>query len=152
MKKVFLSTPFAGKVDPATGEVTADFRRAIEGVLDALRKTTDVEVFSVLEDDNWRIVDVPAEVDVKFDLEQLDAADVLLVLTAETVSPTAQFEMGYAVAKNKQVILASLVGAKTGYFNQGVASNGMMTLVTYDNLSTLIKQLDVALHAPEENV
>jgi hypothetical protein len=49
-------------------------------------------------------------------------------------------------------MLASASSAKVAYFNQGIISNGMMTLVTYDNMPALIRQLDVALYAPKENV
>jgi nucleoside 2-deoxyribosyltransferase len=152
MKKVFLSTSFSGKVDYASGEVLPEFRKEIEAILEALRKTPDIEVFCAVEDEGWNINQTPPEVGVKFDLERVDDADVLLALVEETISAGVQFELGYAVAKGKQVVLASAISAKVAYFNQGVVSNGMMTLVTYDNVATLIKQLDVALHAPKENV
>lgn len=152
MKKVFLSTSFSGKVDYASGAVDADFRKEIETVLEALRHTGDLEAFCAVEDEGWNINNTPPEVGVKHDLDKLDEADVLLALVEEVISAGVQFELGYAVAKGKQVILASNTTAKVAYFNQGVVSNGMMTLVTYDNLAGLIKQLDVALHAPTENV
>lgn len=152
MKKVFLSTSFSGKVDYATGDVDPAFRKEIEAMLIELRKSGDLDVFCAVEDEKWNIGNTPPEVGVKADLERLDEAEVLLALVEEVISAGVQFELGYAVAKGKQVILASAIGAKVAYFNQGVVSNGMMTLITYDNVSTLIKQLDVALHAPAENI
>jgi nucleoside 2-deoxyribosyltransferase len=152
MKKVFLSTSFSGKIDYTSGAVLPGFRKEIEVILNALRKNSEVSVFCAIEQEGWSIQDTPPEVGVKRDLEEIDNADVLLALVEEAVSAGVQFEIGYAVAKDKQVILASATGAKTAYFNQGVVSNGMMTMLTYDNISTLVSQLDVALHAPEENV
>lgn len=152
MKKVFLSTSFSGKIDPANGSVLPDFRNELEIILEALRKNSEVEVFCAVEQENWSVNDVLPEVGVQRDLEEIDNADVMLALIEEAVSAGVQFEIGYAVAKGKQVILASAAGASVAYFNQGVVSNGMMTMLTYDNISTLVKQLDVALHAPEENV
>jgi nucleoside 2-deoxyribosyltransferase len=152
MKKVFLSTSFSGKVDYATGSVDADFRKEIETILTALRKSGDLEVFCAVEDEGWNISNTLPEVGVMHDLTKLDGSDVLLALVEETISAGVQFELGFAVAKGKQVILASQTSAKIAYFNQGVVSNGMMTLVTFDTVSELIRQLDVALHAPVENV
>ncbi|MEK7153608.1 MAG: nucleoside 2-deoxyribosyltransferase [Patescibacteria group bacterium] len=152
MKKVFLSTSFSGKVDYATGRVLPEFRKEIELILAALRQDEDLEVFCAVEDERWNITNTAPEVGVKYDLARLDSADLLLALVEETISAGVQFELGYAVAKGKQVVLASAIGAPVAYFNQGVVSNGMMTLITYEDLAGLIKQLDVALHAPEENV
>jgi nucleoside 2-deoxyribosyltransferase len=151
MKKVFLSTSFSGKVDYSTGEVQPAFRKEIETILEALRGE-EMDVFCAVEDEGWNITNTPPEVGVKHDLDRVDEAEVLLALVEETISAGVQFELGYAVAKGKQVILATAAGVKVAYFNQGVVSNGMMTLLTYDNVATLIQQLDVALHAPEENV
>jgi hypothetical protein len=152
MKKVFLSTSFSGKVNEMTGEVLPEFRKEIEGILEALRKSGDLDVFCAVEDEGWSIDNTPPEVGVKHDIERVDTSDVLIALVEDVISAGVQFELGYAVAKGKQVILASAMNAKVAYFNQGVVSNGMMTLVTYDNVATLVKQLDVALHAPVENV
>jgi nucleoside 2-deoxyribosyltransferase len=152
MKKVFLSTSFSGKVNTTTGEVLLDFRKEIEAVLDALRKMGDIEVFCAIESEGWSINEVAPEVGVKYDLDQVGEADVLLALVEETISAGVQFELGYAVAKGKQVILATAIGAKIAYFNQGVVSHGMMTLVTFDTIPALVQQLQITLHAPEENV
>lgn len=151
MKKIFLSTSFSGKVDYTTGEVEPEFRKEIEAILEALR-SSELEVFCAVEDEGWNITNTPPEVGVKHDIDRLDEADVLVALIEETISAGVQFELGYAVAKGKQVILAAARDAKIAYFNQGVVSNGMMTLITFDTSDVLVQQLDVALHAPAENV
>lgn len=61
-----------------------------------------------------------------------------------------QFEIGYAVAKDKQIILARHNDEQLAYFNQGVVSSGLMTLVTYEDTLALVNQLVVAINAPDE--
>jgi nucleoside 2-deoxyribosyltransferase len=153
MKKVFLSTAFSHKVDYQTGAVVPEFRAAVAQILKALREEAKVEVYCALEATGWKMAadDLP-EVGVQKDLAELDAADELLALVHEQPSVGVQFEIGYAVAKGKPVILAMEAGGKLAYFNQGVVSIGLVTLVTYDDASSLIKQLAIAVHAPEEEV
>ncbi|HJQ08863.1 MAG TPA: nucleoside 2-deoxyribosyltransferase [Candidatus Saccharimonadales bacterium] len=148
MKKVFLSTSFSGQVDAATGRVLPEFRVGVEKVLGALRK--EVEVFCAIEQEGWLLAnDVPPEVGVQEDLAQIDASDVLLALVEEKPSAGVQFELGYAVAKGKRVILAARHGSELAYFNKGVVSAGLVTLVLYDDAASLVKHFIVALHAPE---
>jgi nucleoside 2-deoxyribosyltransferase len=152
VKKVFLSTSFSGKVDANSGAVQPAFRAFIEQVLTALRKE-ELEVFCAVEHEGWLIAaDIPPEVGVRKDLEMLDGADVLLAIIDMQPSAGVQFELGYAVAKGKQVILARRRGDKLAYFNQGVVSAGRMTLVDFDDPAELTKQLVVALHAPADEL
>lgn len=149
MKKVFLSTSFSGKVE-VSGEVLPEFRAFIEAILDALREE-DLEVFAAVEDEGWMIAnDVPAEIGVQKDLAEIDAADVVVALVHDKPSAGVQFEIGYAVAKGKQVILARHEHEQLAYFNQGVVSSGLMTLVTYNGDGSLVSQLVVAINAPTE--
>lgn len=152
MKKVFLATSFSHKIDEATGLVLSEFRAEIETILEGLRKTGDFEVFCAVEDEGWRMGEDLPEVGVRHDLDQIGSSDVMLALVEDSVSAGVQFELGYAVAKGRQVIVAIRAGIKAAYFNQGVISNGLMTLVTFDDVSSLVKQLDVALHAPSEDL
>lgn len=46
--KIFLSTPFSHKIDPATGYVVTEFRTYIEGLLQKLRDQGH-EVFAAVE-------------------------------------------------------------------------------------------------------
>jgi nucleoside 2-deoxyribosyltransferase len=152
MKKVFLSTSFSGKVDAASGAVQPMFRTFIEQILAVLRQQ-DLEVFCAVEDEGWLIsATVPPEVGVQKDLEVLDGTDVLLALVDTQPSAGVQFELGYAVAKGKQVILACHRSDKLAYFNQGAVSAGHIMLINFDNPTELVKQLTVALHAPADEL
>lgn len=148
MKKVFLSTSFSGQVDEATGSVLPVFRQEIEQLLEKLRKS-ELEVYAAVEQEGYMIsADVPPEVGVRKDIDEIDAADVVVALVDDRPSAGVQFELGYAVAQKKQVILASMTGAKLTYFNQGLVSAGLVTLVSYDHADALASQLTVAINAP----
>ena len=150
MKNVFLATSFSHKVNPA-GEVEAAFQAEVEVLLQGMRKEAGVKVFCAAEDENWHIFNTALpEVAVQNDLKVLDAADVLVVLLDQKISAGVQFEMGYAVAKGKQVVLAVQQGVEIAAYNQGAIGAGWMTLITYANVEALIPQLTLAINAPQE--
>ncbi len=103
--KIFLATSFSGKVDYETKEVLPEFKTFVEQVLACLRKQSGIEVFCAVEQEGWIITDTPPAITVQDDLEQVDKADVLLALVDEEPSAGVQFEIGYATAKGKRVIL-----------------------------------------------
>jgi nucleoside 2-deoxyribosyltransferase len=153
MKKVFLSTSFSGKVDPQSREVLPVFRAAIERVLAGLRKDDMAEVFCAVEDEAWMISnDIPPEIGVKKDIEMVANTDVLVALVESKISAGVQFEIGYAVALGKHVILAHKATEPIAYFNQGAVGAGYMTQLGYDDFDSLLVQLTVAIHAPDDNV
>ena len=100
--KIFLSVPFSSRVDES-GKVTADYRAIIEALIKTLRLNGH-EVFCALEHTNWQFGDMASpESEFKKDLEEIDAADKLVVLLEERVSSGVQLESGYAFAKGKTV-------------------------------------------------
>lgn len=149
MKKVFLSTSFSHVTDYRTGTVQPEFRKSIESILQSLRKEAGVQVFCAMEDEGWKLGgDEPPEIGVKHDIAVIDDADILLALVHDQPSVGVQFEIGYMVAQGKPVILAMQAGTQLAYFNQGLVSAGMVTLITYDDAKSLSRQLAIALHAP----
>lgn len=149
MKKVFLSTSITDKIDEH-GNVLPEYRLFIESILDGLRKS-DLEVSAAIENDGWRQdFDVPPEISIKKVIEDIETADVLIALVNDRPSAGVQFELGYAIAKDKRAILAHPTDQKLAYFNQGAIGNGMITLVSYEDTKTLVSQLVVAVNAPEQ--
>ncbi|HEX7963834.1 MAG TPA: nucleoside 2-deoxyribosyltransferase [Candidatus Saccharimonadales bacterium] len=148
MKHLFLSTSFSGQVDAQTGQVLPEFRKSIQAILKSLREQPDVEVFCAMEHEGWKTSDELADKGVRHDIEQVDAADVLVALMHDGISAGLQFELGYAIAKGKRVILAMRHDWKLPYFNQGLVSGGYVTLVTYDTPANLATQLPIAVNAP----
>jgi nucleoside 2-deoxyribosyltransferase len=125
-KKLFLAASFSVQVDYATGKVNEAFRQEIEAVIAALREV-GFEVFSAMEYEGWVISNDAPEVGVKKDLAEIDAADVLLALLHDPRSPGTQFELGYAVARGKQVLVATPPDVKLAYFSQGLANANYVT-------------------------
>lgn len=152
MKRLFLATSFSGQVDETTSRVLPGFRQFITQILEGLRRN-ELEVFAAIEHEGWMVAaDMPAEIGVRKDLDEIDAADVMVALVHDKPSVGVQFELGYAVAKSKKVILACAAGEQLAYFNQGAAGAGLVTVVSYDDTNSLINQLVIAANAPEEQV
>lgn len=152
MKRVFLSTSFSSQVNYDTGEVLPEFRAGLEKVLKVLREQPDIEVFCAIEDEGWKISDAPADTGVTYDIGQVDTADILVALMEDKPSAGVQFEIGYAVAKGKRVILAAKAGKELAYFNQGLVSSGLVTYIAYDSAQSLITQLPIAVNAPADQL
>lgn len=150
MKNVFLSTSFAHVIDANTGRVLPEFRAKIEAILHSLRTEAKVKVFCDMEDEKWRMPGGLPERGITKDINTLKNADVLLALVSELPSVGVEFEMGYMVAKGKPVLLAMHANAQLAHFNQGLVSAGLVTLLTYDDASSLARQLAIAVHAPAE--
>jgi nucleoside 2-deoxyribosyltransferase len=150
MKRVFLAASFSQQLDSVEGKVTRDFKRAIEALVELLRRH-DFEVVCSAETLGWRWDETPLEMSVAKDLQAIKDADVLLALIADKPSAGVQFEIGYAVAQQKQVVLAATTGHTLAHFDQGAVSAGLMTYVAYDTAESLVDHLVVALNAlPEE--
>lgn len=143
MKRLFLGTSFSGHVDYETGRVNPEYRRQVEVMIEALRKTGEFTVFCAVEHEGWVVAsDVPPEVGVKKDLAEIDESDVMLaVLPTGLISGGLQYEIGYAEAKGKKVVLASEVGAKLAYFNQGAVNLGRVAHLEYDSPDSLAAQV-----------
>jgi len=150
MKKLFLSTSFAHVINAETGEVLPAFRHNIEQILHSLRTEAQVTVYCDMEAEKWKMPAGMPEKGVGKDMKALDEADLLLALVEEHPSVGVEFEMGYMTAKGKPVILAMQADGHLAAFNQGLVSAGLVTLLTYDDATSLAKQLAIAVNAPEE--
>jgi nucleoside 2-deoxyribosyltransferase len=150
MKNIFLSTSFAHVIDADSGQVIPEFRKKIEEILHSLRTEAKVKVFCDMEDEKWRMPGGLPERGIVKDINTLQEADLLLALVSEHPSVGVEFEMGYMVAKGKPVLLAMHADAQLAHFNQGLVSAGLVTLVTYDDASSLARQLAIAVNAPQE--
>lgn len=152
MHKVFLGTAFSsGKINEVTGEVLPEFRMLIERLLATLRELDDVEVFCAVEDENWILSKDPPEIGVAKDIGELDNADIFLAFVEKYPSAGVQFEIGYALAKGKRVLLVARSEEELTYFNKGIIGAGLVTLITYEKNPAVVKdQLAVAISAPAD--
>jgi nucleoside 2-deoxyribosyltransferase len=148
--KLFLATSISGQIDSISQAIKPEHRQFLEQILKNLRSLSDTEVFAAVEQENWRLNDVAPEVGVQADLRQIDQSDTVVALLQGGLSAGLQFEIGYAVARAKKVIMAQPRNEALAYFNQGAVSAGLVTLVTYDSGAMLIEQLGLALHGRSE--
>lgn len=151
MKHVFLAASFSGQLDPVSGTVTSDFKQAIEALVELLRRN-HFKVVCSAETQGWRWDEIPLEKSVQKDLEEIEAADVLLALIESRPSASVQFEIGYAVAQEKRVVLAARTGHTLAHFDQGAVSAGFMSYVAYDTAENLVDQLVIAFNAPNDRL
>jgi len=146
--KVFLVCSFADQIDIASGRVVLKYRSFTQYLLDGLREA-GFEVACALEDRDWQLAKDPPEVGLAEDIESIDARDVVVAVSDDKPAAGVQFELGYAAAKNKRVILARSSKDALSLFNQGTVGAGLVTHLSYDNVAKLLDQLVVALNAPE---
>lgn len=133
MYNVFLGTAFSsGKVDPNTRRVVEEFRNTVEALLKDLRSIPNIAVFCAVEDENWILPNDPPHVGVSKDIDTLDQADVFIAFIDQQISGGVQFEIGYAVARKKKVILLHEPDVTLGYFNQGIVASGIVEEIVYN--------------------
>jgi len=123
MKRIFVGCSYSSKVNYDTGEVFPEFKDRLESQLETL-EGMGYEVFNALRADNYKINDPdPAEA-FFLDIKELKKADVLLALVNEQVSAGLQVEIGYALAIEKEVIIAHEEEAELAWFNQAIIKAG----------------------------
>ncbi|MDB5166546.1 MAG: hypothetical protein JWM37_618 [Candidatus Saccharibacteria bacterium] len=138
--KIFLATSAA---------ITQDYRAFVEQVLAVLRDN-DNEVYCELEQTGWQPIDEPLEVGLRRNLDGLNAADMIIALVAGLPSAEVEFMIGYAVARDKRIVLAKHIDDEIVPINKAVIANGQMTLVQFDTMEALAAQLTITVNAPAD--
>lgn len=146
-KRLFVATSFSGKIDEASGQVLPAFRSEIEEILKAIRNVDGLMPFCAIEHEGWTISGKLPEVGVENDLREIDQADALLALLIDQPSEGLQYEMGYASAQGKPVIMATPAQVELGYFNKGLANLERIEHVVYVTPEQLTQQIVKTLTA-----
>jgi len=131
----------------ATGQVVLAHRSFTQYLLDGLREE-GIETSCALESRGWSLAKEPPEVGLTEDIEAIDSSDIVVAVSDDKPAAGVQFELGYAAAKNKRVILARSSRDDLSWFNQGTVGAGLVTHINYDNVAILLDQLVVAINAP----
>jgi len=126
-----------------------EYQAFVTQILESLRKE-EGDVFCAVEFEGWKVSETPPEISLTKDLEEIDGADVLLALVHDRPSVGVQFELGYAVAKGKRVIIARSSRDDLSYFNQGIVGAGLVTHISYDSNEALLTQLSLSLNGPPQ--
>jgi nucleoside 2-deoxyribosyltransferase len=147
MNRMFLGTSFSGHVDYDTGRVHSEYREKVENILKALRDLGGYSVFCAVEHEGWVIADnIPPEVGVEVDLAEIDTSEIMLaLLPTGIISGGLQYEIGYADAKGKKIVMATEVNSDLAYFNQGAANLGRAVHIEYDSPESLVTNIKQAL-------
>lgn len=124
--KVFVATSYSSQVNYNTGEVFPEYKIWLEDNLKRLERFGHT-IFCALRADQYKINDAdPAEA-FSLDEYEIEAADGMLAFVTDTVSAGVQTEIGIAIAKRKNVVLAHLAEHPLGYFNGAIVQAGQAT-------------------------
>ncbi len=150
LPKVFLAAPFTQTIEKKTGEISAQFRKELTAVYEALRKE-GYEVFSAHVKEKWGAkLEDPSTALVR-DLAELRDSDVLVAFIGSPPSPGVQMEIGAAITMNKPILYFVRDGENQPYLMGGVpmATRGLM--VSYKTHDDAVKQLVPLLKSIEES-
>ena len=117
--RIFVAASYSSQVNYETGEVFPEYREWLEENL-TLLESFGHTVFCALRADNYRINDGDPAAAFSLDETEIDTADALLAFVTDKVSAGVQTEIGMAIAKDKQVVIAHLGEHALGYFNQAI--------------------------------
>ena len=140
--KIFLSVSFSSKVDEK-GKVDKAYRSDLEIMIQKLEDEGH-EVFCAPRAEGWRVADHDPVHALKMDFSEIDTSDVYVAIVSNVVSAGVQLETGYALAKQKRIVLASPSGEKLGWTNNALIGFDNVSGVNfelYDELADQILQL-----------
>lgn len=122
--KIFVAASYSSQVNYETREVFPEYKAWLEHNLKTLERYGH-SVFCALRADHYKINDAnPAEA-FSLDEEQIDATDGMLAFVTNEVSAGVQTEIGMAIAKKKQVVIAHNAEHQLAYFNQAIVLAGL---------------------------
>lgn len=117
--KIFVAASYSSQVDYDTGQVFPEYREWLEDNLKILEDLGHT-VFCALRADQYKINDAdPAEA-FSLDEAEIEAADGMLAFVTDRVSAGVQTEIGMAIAKKKQVVIAHVTEHSLDYFNKAI--------------------------------
>ena len=122
--KIFVAASYSSQVNYETGEVFPEYKAWLEQNLEKLEKY-DHTVFCALRADHYKINDAnPAEA-FSLDKKEIESADGILAFVTDKISAGVQTEIGMAIAKKKQVVIAHNAEHQLAYFNQAIVLAGL---------------------------
>jgi nucleoside 2-deoxyribosyltransferase len=121
--RIFVAASYSSQVNYETGEVFPEYKEWLEDNLTLLEGFGHT-VFCALRADGYQINDGDPAAAFSLDEAEIDAADALLAFVTDRVSAGVQTEIGMAIAKKKQVIIAHLGEHAVGYFNSAIILAG----------------------------
>lgn len=121
--RIFVAASYSSHVNYETGEVFPEYQEWLENNLKTLENLGHT-VFCALRADQYKINDAdPAEA-FSLDEAEIEAANGMLAFVTDRVSAGVQTEIGMAIAKNKQIVIAHAAEHPLAYFNQAIVLAG----------------------------
>lgn len=140
--KIFLSVSFSAEVDEK-GNVQKAYRSDLETLIQKLEELGH-KVYCALAEEKWTINNQNPVSLLKKELEKIDDSDIFVAVLGHNISCGVQLSMGYALAKEKRLVIASTIGAKHGWVNSalsGLENISSLNFEFYDELGTQIQEL-----------
>lgn len=139
---IFLSVSFSSEVD-AQGVVKSAYRSDLETLIDVLEDAGH-KVFCAPRLEGWKITDHDPVHALKGDLTEIDKADVYVAVLGSEVSTGVQMETGYALARDKRIVLVSPTSTSLSWTNNALSGFDNVSSINfefYDQLAQQILQL-----------
>ena len=140
--KIFLSVSFSSKVDN-DGKVFPAYQSDLNILIQSLEEEGH-QVFCTPREEGWKVSDHDPVHALKNDLKEIELAEVYVAIIGDDISAGVQLETGYALAREKRVLLASLSSTQLDWTNSaltGFDNISSVNFVFYDQLAQQITQL-----------
>lgn len=140
--RLFLSVPFSSKVD-SKGIIDKAFKSDIEILIQNLEEDGH-KVYCAPAAEKWKIShDNPVKV-LSGDLDKIAKTDVYIAILDNEISAGVQISMGFALANQKRIVMASPTGVKLSWANNAVSgfqNVSSLNFSFYDELAEQILEL-----------
>jgi nucleoside 2-deoxyribosyltransferase len=141
--KVFLAAPLTQTLGP-DGRVDPGFRADLSRLHELLQRL-GYDVFSAHVREKWgEALDTPSGA-LAIDLAQLQSCDVIVALLGTPLSPGVQFELGYAVAYKKPLLIIASAEGDVPYLIRGLPDYATACIHRTDDAEAARRFLETAL-------
>jgi nucleoside 2-deoxyribosyltransferase len=131
--RVFLAAPFTRVMDE-TGRVESWFKQYLMGVYDSLIEQ-GYEVINAHLREQWgERLDAPDQA-LALDLAGIDRSDALVALVGMAPSPGVQLEIGYAVGREKPIVVVESIAEHQPYLVAGLPNVARAVVTIVDDLA-----------------
>jgi nucleoside 2-deoxyribosyltransferase len=134
--KIFLAVPFNTKINEVTKKIDQEYKNWLMDLMFTLENAGHTYLSSHVRE-NWGDALAEPEEALRYDIEFMNQADLIVVVIDNPPSPGVQFEIGYSFAKNKKIIIAKKVNDTMPYLLQGFVNNPLVKLLTSENDSSM---------------
>ncbi|MEQ9411559.1 MAG: hypothetical protein RIK87_27845 [Fuerstiella sp.] len=141
--RAFLSLPIT--VNLGDDGIFRDDRREFYAGMIRAMEAHQIEVVSAVLNEDWGRVQLPVEEFTRFDVDEILAADLLVVVSSEGLSRDIYLEIGIAVGKGVPVFVFVPQNTRQTYMLQGLRTMNLVRVLDYTDEQQAVSVLDQAL-------